>query len=232
MKHTGPTGPSENGNRDASRAAEDYLKAIYRLEARSSPVSTSDLAEALGRAAPSVTNMIKGLAARGLVDHHPYHGVRLTPTGRSAALSILRRHRVLEAYLIEELGYAWDDVHEEAERLEHAASDDLIDRMAESIGQPERDPHGSPIPEASGEVATRPAMLLAEAPEGETLVVNEVQDRMPACLREAAEAGLFPGTTVSVRGTGPREGTLDVLVDGTPRIVSRAVAGAVSVRRP
>jgi len=221
-----------NGSRAASRAAEDYLKAIYRLEGRSSPVSTSDLADALGRAAPSVTNMVKGLAARGLVDHVPYHGVSLTGTGRQAALGILRRHRVIEAYLIEELGYGWDDVHPEAERLEHAASDDLVDRMARAIGEPAEDPHGSPIPASNGHMDARRVTPLAEAPRGRRLVVGEVQDRVPGRLREAGEAGLFPGASVEVRGPGPEEGTLELLVEGRPRVVTRAVAAAVSVREP
>lgn len=221
---------TRNGSGAASRAAEDYLKAIYRLERRSSPVSTSELADALARAAPSVTNMIKGLATRGLVDHVPYHGVRLTPAGRSAALRILRRHRVIEAYLIEQLGYGWADVHQEAERLEHAASDELIDRMARAIGEPAQDPHGSPIPDPDGQVDALRGTPLSEAPRGRRLVVGEVQDRIPGRLREAGEAGLFPGTTVEVRGPGPTEGTLDLLVDGTPRVVTRAVASAVAVR--
>jgi len=221
---------SRNGSRAASRAAEDYLKAIFRLEEDGSAVSTSDLADSLGRAAPSVTNMIKGLAAKGLVDHVPYHGVRLTREGRSAALRILRRHRVLESYLIEQLGYGWDGVHSEAERLEHAASDELIDRMARAIGEPDEDPHGSPIPASDGHVDARRAIPLAEAPRGETFIVGEVQDRVAGRLREAGDAGLFPGVHVQVRGPGRDEGSLEVLVDGTPTTVTRSVAAAVSVR--
>lgn len=221
---------SANGSRAASRAAEDYLKAIYRLEGDGSAVSTSDLADSLGRAAPSVTNMIKGLAERGLVDHVPYHGVRLTPAGRSAALRILRRHRVIESYLIEQLGYGWDGVHAEAERLEHAASDELIDRMARAIGEPDEDPHGSPIPAADGQVDSRRVIPLVEAPPGEIFIVGEVQDQEPGRLREAGDAGLFPGVRVEVRGPGRDEGSLEVLVGGTSTTVRRSVAAAVSVR--
>ncbi len=227
-------GEGRNGQkrrRPASRAAEDYLKAIYRLESHSSPVSTSDLADELGRAAPSVTNMVKGLAGRGLVEHALYHGVRLTPEGRDLALRILRRHRVIESYLIEKLGYAWDGVHREAERLEHAASDELIARMDEALGQPHHDPHGSPIPAADGQMERQSFRPLLEAPRDEPFVVEEVLDQEPARLRRAGAVGLFPGARVTVTGRGREEGSLEVLVDGRRRIVDRDVAAAVGVRR-
>lgn len=231
MSVRGEVHEGEEGRRPASRAAEDYLKAIYRLERPSSPVSTSDLADILDRAAPSVTNMIKGLATRGLVEHSPYHGVRLTPLGREAALRILRRHRVLESYLIEKLGYAWDGVHAEAERLEHAASDELIDRMDEALGRPDHDPHGSPIPAEDGQVERTVLRPLLEVPRDEPFVVGEVQDQEPDRLREAGAAGLFPGARVTVRGPGSTEGSLSIVVDGHRHTIDRSVAAAVSVHR-
>ena len=129
-----------------SRSVEDYLKAIYSLTERGGVASTSDLASHLGVQPASVTGMAKRLAESGWARHEPYRGVQLTEDGRLVALRILRRHRILETYLLERLGYTWDDVHDEAERLEHAVSDRLIDRMAEALGDPTHDPHGAPIP--------------------------------------------------------------------------------------
>ena len=124
---------------------EDYLKVIFELEAAGA-ASTNDIAAELGIAPASVSGMVRRLAEQGLIAHQPYRGVRLTSAGRKAALRTIRRHRVIEAYLTTALHYPWDRVHEEAERLEHAASDELIDRMAEAIGEPATDPHGAPIP--------------------------------------------------------------------------------------
>ncbi|KPK55649.1 MAG: hypothetical protein AMS21_13400, partial [Gemmatimonas sp. SG8_38_2] len=159
---------------DRSRAVEDYLKAIRHLQLERVPVSTSALAQHLDRSPASVTNMVKSLAEQGLVEHEPYRGVRLSDEGEREALRIIRRHRVIEAYLIEQLGYSWDRVHAEAERLEHAASDELVERMASVMGHPELDPHGSPIPTAEGEVAERAYPPLSEIPSGAVVIVREV----------------------------------------------------------
>ena len=154
--------------RDPSRAVEDYLKAVHKLqqEAGGGAVSTTALAEELDRSAASVTNMVKGLAAQELLSHTPYHGVVLTAAGRAAARRIIRRHRVIELYLIERLGFSWEDVHAEAERLEHAASEALIDRMAQALGEPSIDPHGSPIPTRDGKLAATEWVPLAELEGG------------------------------------------------------------------
>jgi DtxR family Mn-dependent transcriptional regulator len=125
---------------------EDYLKVIFELEAAGGTAGTNEIADALGVAPPSVSGMVRRLAAQGLITHERYRGARLTATGRRAALRTIRRHRVIEAYLNQALGYSWDEVHDEAERIEHAASDELIDRMAAAIGDPVHDPHGAPIP--------------------------------------------------------------------------------------
>ena len=127
-------------------SVEDYLKAIFELETRNGYAGTNEIAAALRIAAPSVSGMIRRLSSQGLLTHEPYKGVQLTREGRRAALKTIRRHRVIESYLTTALGYSWDRVHDEAERLEHAASDELIDRMASAIGEPATDPHGSPIP--------------------------------------------------------------------------------------
>src|SRR5690349_5229776 len=139
-------------NEPLTRSVEDYLKAIYRLSAAGQPAATSQIANLLELSAPSVSGMIKRLSEQGLLEHVPYKGVQLTAEGRRAALRMVRRHRMIEAYLVEFLGYSWDTVHEEAERLEHAVSDALVERMAAALGHPDVDPHGDPIPAADGSV--------------------------------------------------------------------------------
>src|SRR5215211_5645318 len=125
-----------------TRSVEDYLKAIYRLSPEGRFASTSGIAHLLELSAPSVSGMVKRLSEHGLLEHVPYKGVQLTPEGRRAALRMLRRHRLIEAYLVAFLGYTWDTVHDEAERLEHAVSDTLVERMANAVGNPDVDPHG------------------------------------------------------------------------------------------
>jgi DtxR family Mn-dependent transcriptional regulator len=186
------------GAENHSRAVEDYLKAVYKLERDGAPASTSDLAKRLGRSAASVTNMVKSLAEQGLVRHVPYHGVRLSAEGRRAALRIIRRHRVIESYLIQRLGYTWDGVHPEAERLEHAASDDLIDRMACALGDPATDPHGSPIPTREGSITRRELQPLVEAEPGTSAIVRQVADRDGDRLRTLSTMGLLLGTKIEV----------------------------------
>ena len=214
-----------------TRAAEDYLKAIYKLQRASASVSTTSLAEELERSAASVTNMVKGLAEKGLAEHVPYYGVRLTQKGEAAALRIIRRHRVLESFLIEKLGYSWDGVHAEAERLEHAASDELIDRMARAMGEPSFDPHGSPIPGPEGEMQERTVTRLTEIPPGVPVVVREVADEEPERLREAGALGLFPGTRVVLSDEGSDRRPLTVRVGGEERTLDRELAAAISVEK-
>jgi Mn-dependent DtxR family transcriptional regulator len=145
---------------------EDYLKAIYAFERDGHAAATNDIAQRLSIAPASVSGMVQRLADQGLVEYERYRGVRLTSAGRRAALRTLRRHRIIESYLVQALGYPWDVVHEEAERLEHAASDTLIDRMAAAIGEPVTDPHGAPIPTREGKIDETPHQTLADAPVG------------------------------------------------------------------
>jgi DtxR family Mn-dependent transcriptional regulator len=214
---------------ERSHAVEDYLKAIRELQREGEPVSTSALAELLERSPASVTNMIKSLARRGLVEHEPYHGVRLSEAGEREALQIIRRHRVIEAYLIEKLGYSWDRVHAEAERLEHAASDELVERMAAVLGHPDMDPHGSPIPTAAGELKERLHPPLSQLPGGARATVREVSDADEGRLRYLAELGLFPGTRVEVLEREPFDGPIRIRVGGRERSLGRGLAEAVRV---
>jgi DtxR family Mn-dependent transcriptional regulator len=224
-----PGADESSGGEPRSRAVEDYLKTIHRLQQEGAPVSTSALAQHLERSPASVTNMIKSLAERGLVEHQPYYGVRLSEAGEREALRIIRRHRVIEAYLIERLGYSWDRVHAEAERLEHAASDELVERMAAALGHPEADPHGSPIPTAEGELAERRHPALAEMEVGAPAIVREVSDDDEERLRYLAEVGLYPGTVVVVIEREPFEGPIRVRVAGRERSLGKGLAEIVRV---
>ena len=211
-----------------SRAVEDYLKAVYKLQQVEESVSTTSLAEELDRSAASVTNMVKGLAEQGLLQHAPYRGVRLTAFGEVTALRIIRRHRVLELYLIEKLGFAWDNVHAEAERLEHAASDRLIDRMAQALGEPSVDPHGSPIPTRAGEIATTEWISLVDLEDGRHGVVREVSDGSGETLRRLADLGLLPGTRIRLLGA-LSDGGAHVEVDDHQLDIEMPLARAVFV---
>jgi DtxR family Mn-dependent transcriptional regulator len=228
MPRAGHDGPATD---DHSRAVQDYLKAIRQLQQESRSVSTSALAQLLDRSPASVTNMVKNLAERGLVQHEPYHGVRLSEAGEREALRIIRRHRVIEAYLIEQLGYSWDKVHAEADRLEHAASDELVERMAAVLGHPKMDPHGSPIPTAEGELSEHSHPSLSEVQEGASVIVREVSDSDGGRLRYLAELGLYPGTQVEILHREPFEGPIRVRIEGRERSLGRNVAEAVRVEQ-
>src|ERR1700752_2320289 len=141
---------TRDANPPLTRSVEDYLKVIYHLSSQGGFATTSDIASKLDVAPPSVSGMVKRLSDTGLIEHVPYRGVQLTAQGRRVALQMIRRHRILESYLTSKLGYDWGDVHVEAEQLEHAVSEKLIERMADALGEPRYDPHGAPIPTAAG----------------------------------------------------------------------------------
>jgi DtxR family Mn-dependent transcriptional regulator len=195
---------------------EDYLKAIFEIENATSAAGTNEIAQMLRIAPASVTGMLRRLAELGLISYERYRGVRLSELGRRAALRTIRRHRVIEAYLTKALGYPWDRVHDEAERLEHAASDDLIDRMAAAIGEPETDPHGAPIPTREGTVDAPMLLALLDVPVGDMVRVRRVGDRDPERLRYLAELGIIPGAEVRVITRAPFGGpiTLRIMREG------------------
>jgi DtxR family Mn-dependent transcriptional regulator len=197
-----------------SRSVEDYLKAIYGLSESGEAASTSAIADALEIQPASVTGMVKRLAESGLLEHVPYRGVRLTKVGEREALRVLRRHRILETYLCERLGYSWDDVHGEAERLEHAASDALIDRMAAALEFPRHDPHGAPIPTRAGDIESTDASTLADAPPGAHLRIRAVRDEDAGGLRSMAAEGLVPGARIHVTETQRAEGVVEISLGG------------------
>ncbi|MCZ6916087.1 MAG: metal-dependent transcriptional regulator [Gemmatimonadetes bacterium] len=202
--------PESESRQGLSRSIEDYLKVIYKLELASKSAQTSAIAEALSIAAPSVSGMVKRLAEAGLAEHVPYRGVRLTETGRRQALKMLRRHRMLESYLIAELGYDWDNVHDEAERMEHAVSDDLIARMADALGNPAYDPHGAPIPNAAGAIEETEFVRMSDIATGERAVLRMVGDHDSERLKFIASLGLRPAVKFTVAARQPFNGPITV----------------------
>ena len=222
-------------SRDEARitpAIQDYLKAIYQLGAEEpapGAVTGNRIAERLGVAAPSVTNMIKRLAELGLVAHERYRGVELTAEGERIALEVVRHHRLLERYLVEALGYGWDEVHDEAERLEHHISEALEARMAAALGDPTVDPHGDPIPRLDGSVAAVAERPLTALAPGEASRVRRVSDRDPERLRYLEALGIRLGATIRMVEALPFEGPLRLDVGGVERVVGRSLAAAVQV---
>ncbi len=180
-------------------AAEDYLKTIYaHTEWQPEPITPRVLATRLGIAPSSVTEMVKKLAAAGLITHVPYGPLRLTNAGFLGASAVVRRHRLVETWLVREMGYDWDEVHDEAEVLEHALSDRLLEAIDERLGRPVADPHGDLIPAADGSLVRVPAVLLADAAPGHTGTVLRISDRDPAVLRTLAQDEIGPGSILTV----------------------------------
>lgn len=214
---------------DLTAPVEDYLKTIYELETANGAAGTNEIASALGIAAPSVSGMLRRLATQGLVTHEPYRGVQLTRDGRRAALRTIRRHRVIESYLTQALGYPWDKVHDEAERLEHAASDELIDRMAAAIGEPETDPHGAPIPTREGTLAEPALLPLAELGDAVPATIARVGDRDGERLRYLATLGITIGAEVEVVSREPYDGPITLRVGSRKRVIGPELARHVLV---
>src|SRR5205807_3590023 len=181
-----------------TQSQEDYLKALYHLHGDTRPVPTRDLAQRLGISSPSVSEMVGRLVTQGLVEHDRYRGQQLTKEGRKVALELVRHHRLLEMFLVQVLGYTWDEVHEEAERLEHVISERMEERIFELLGRPELDPHGHAIPTREGKVRAVSERPLSEAVAGEELIVQVVSDDDADRLRELERRRLVPGARLRV----------------------------------
>ncbi len=196
---------------------QDYLKGLYLLESQSEQggrlVSTTALAERLSVSPASATNMLKKLDAIGLISYVPYRGASLTEAGRKLALEVIRHHRLLETYLAEALGVPWDEVHDEAEVLEHVLSEELEERIAARLGHPAADPHGHPIPDKDGSMPEAARRRLWEVEDGERARVDQVSDEEREALRYLAELRITPGAKLEVIGRGPLAGPLFVRVE-------------------
>jgi DtxR family Mn-dependent transcriptional regulator len=197
-----------------STVAQDYLKVIWNAQEWShAKVSTKMLAEKLGVSASTASESIRKLAEQGLVDHEKYGAVTLTDSGRRAALAMVRRHRLLEAFLVTELGYGWDEVHDEAEVLEHAVSDRLIARIDAKLGFPQRDPHGDPIPGSDGQVPTPPARQLWSCADGDAGTVARISDKDPEMLRYFDSIGISLDSRLRVLTRREFAGMISVAVE-------------------
>lgn len=215
-------------------SVEDYLKTIYEIEEHSGAAATNDIATKLAVAPASVSGMVRRLAGQGLLEHERYRGVRLTDEGRRVALSTMRRHRIIELYLTEQLGYPWDLVHDEAERLEHAASDELVDRMAAVLGEPTVDPHGAPIPTREGEIDTGDDIPMTDLKPGEVGRITRVSDDDSALLRYLGELGLTLGTTITIISVAPFLGPITLMISGDDdgeRVLAHHIAHTIRLQR-
>jgi DtxR family Mn-dependent transcriptional regulator len=224
----------ERGSDSYTASVEDYLKTIYKIEESSGAAATNDIATRLAVAPASVSGMVRRLADQGLLEHERYRGVRLTDEGRRVALSTMRRHRIIELYLVEQLGYSWDLVHDEAERLEHAASNELIDRMAAVLGEPTLDPHGAPIPTREGEIEEEDDFPLTDLLIGETGRITRVSDSDSDLLRYLTELGLTLGAVVTIKEIAPFVGPITLRIaeeEAGDRIIAHHIAHAIRLQR-
>lgn len=212
-----------------TRARQDYLKALYHLGGGSSSVSTTHLAEQLAVAPASVTEMLTTLRALDLVVYDRYRGASLTAQGLAAALQTIRRHRLIELFLVKMLGYSWEEVHDEAERMEHVISRRMEERIFEALGRPDLDPHGDPIPSASGTIAKSDYRTLAETRTGEQVTIRRVSDRDPGKLRLMHDLDLRPGRKVEVLAESLYESPIHVAIGRHRRHVPLGIARAVFV---
>ncbi|MEE9297132.1 MAG: metal-dependent transcriptional regulator [Phycisphaerae bacterium] len=206
-------------------AVQDYIKVIYELEVAQGQPTTKAVAEVLGVQMASVTGMVKHLAGEGVLKHQPYRGFKLTRKGREEALRMVRRHRLLELFLVRTLGLRWDEVHADAEQMEHAVSDALVERIYEYLGHPQFDPHGAPIPNLDGTVLARRSVSIAQLKAGDDGTVTEVEDKDPAFLRFVSSLGIEIGSTLQVIGKEPYGGPMRLRL-GTRNIVMGTEAAA------
>ena len=208
-----------------SLTVENYVKAIFQVSLTGEgQAATGQLAGALGVSPGTVTSMLKTLSESNLVTYTPYEGVRLTPSGKALALRIVRRHRLIELFLVKTLSLAWDEVHEEAEHMEHAVSDRLVDRIDAFLGRPEVDPHGDPIPRSDGSFHVPDSRSLAECEVGDTFCLARVVDQSPEFLRFLSNSGLPLGVSGKIVAKGTEAGIVTVNVEGRETTLGRAAA--------
>jgi len=212
-----------------TRSQEDYLKALYQLRGDQRPVPTRELAQRLGISSPSVSEMVGRLSAQGLVEHDRYRGQQLTREGRKVALELVRHHRLLEMFLVDVLGYTWDEVHDEAERLEHVISERMEARIFELLGRPELDPHGHAIPSLAGKVRPLSDRSLSDCKAGEKVRVQGVSDEDPALLRELERRGLVPGIRIEVLSASRFESPIECRIKGRRESIPLGLARALYV---
>lgn len=211
-----------------SQSVEDYLKAIFVLQVEGDTASTTNIAKALDVSSASVTNMLKKLAKMNLLEHESYKGAKLTGTGKKIALEILRHHRLLELYLKEVMGYSWDEVHDEAEKLEHHISEQFEDRIAELLNHPTHDPHGDPIPSKEGVMPFMAQLSIAEADFDTDYLIGRVKDQDPELLRYLESLGIIPGVKIQITEMAPFQGPIKVLLEGEKELaLGHAVASEV-----
>jgi len=214
---------------ELSVAVQDYAKAIYTLEAEEGSATTTALGQRLDVRPASVVGMVRKLVALDLAEHEPYRGVRLTERGRSVALEVIRHHRLLELFLVESLGMGWDEVHAEAERLEHALSEGLEEVIAARLGNPTLDPHGDPIPSRKLVIAADRSRSLYELDPGEQVRFARVSDENPEMLRYLSERGIAPGATLELIERQPFDGPLYVRFGDQVHVLGATLARAMRV---
>ncbi len=207
-----------------SQSIEDYLKAIYILETEEEGATTTNIAEMLSVSSASVTNMLKRLAGMNLIEHKSYKGATLTEAGRKIALEILRHHRLLELYLKEIMGYGWDEVHAEAEKLEHHISEQFEDKIAELLNHPTHDPHGDPIPTKEGVVPEMANLPLTEAEVNQSYIIGRVRDQDPELLRYLEKNGVIPGVKIKVLDKAPFNGPIHLFIEEEQKTIGFSIA--------
>ena len=205
------------------------MKSLYLLGGADQAVPTRELAQRLGISSPSVSEMVTRLSAQGLVEHDRYRGQQLTKEGRKVALELVRHHRLLEMFLVRVLGYSWDEVHDEAERLEHVISERMEQRIFDLLGRPELDPHGHAIPTLTGKVPPVSRRAISDAKAGERLVVERVSDDDSQRLRELERRGLTPGTRLTVLSPSEFEGPVEVRIKGRRSSIPLGLARGIFV---
>ena len=205
----------------------DYVKVVWELDG-SGAASTTEIAARLSVAPASVTKMLGRLQELGLVRYERYHGSSLTERGRAEALRLVRRHRLIEAFLLEHLGYSWQEVHEEAERLEHTVSDKFTERLAQLLGHPDRDPHGAPIPKADGALAQEDSHPLSEATVGDRVRISQVSHEDVPTLTYLGDRGLVPGRLLKVEEVRALDGVVTVEdEDGASHVLGGSLAASI-----